>query len=74
MESIEEEIKQIEKRLKHIKEEKNKFQEESDEYQDLEIERKKLRKELIEADFNHRKLFLKFKKENQENERRRWEE
>jgi hypothetical protein len=60
--------------LAEIKEQKLKHDEESEEYLNLEDERRILRKELIDCDYEHRILFERYKKQNQEVERKRLEE
>lgn len=52
--------------MAEIKTEKAKVDEDSEDYNALEDERRLLRKELIELDYQHKKVFQQYRKRNQE--------
>ena len=74
LESVERRIEEVGQRLKQIKGEKEKCEVDSEEYGELERERNVLRKEVVDLDSIHRQIFVKFKKQNQEEVRKSFEE
>lgn len=60
--------------MRLIKEKKQQTEEDSEEYRNLEDERRVLRKNLIDLDYQHKMTFEQYKKRNQEIERERAEE
>lgn len=74
LDEIEGKISDIEQRLREINAQKQGVDEDSEDYASLENQRRILRKELIDLDYRHKQVFHRYKKQNQQDERHRWEE
>ncbi len=74
LDHYEEKIRRSEERLREIAVEKLRHNEDSEEYASLEDERRTLRKELVDLDYHHSRIFQVYKKRRVEAEKREREE
>jgi chromosome segregation ATPase len=74
LEEIEADIRRVEERLRENQTARKEVDADSEDYEHLEEERRELRKALIDYDHDHKRCFLRVKKENQEKVKREHEE